>query len=144
MNTLTPAADQVNVPYGAALARAVNEWLIEEWLNREPRLRASIVMPYEDGDLAAEEIDRPAGHPGFVQVLFKSRTLEPLGSRRYWRIYEAAVRNDLKVGIHYGGRSTGAVVSAGKTLYYVEERHAMTLSRSIRSRRLSPSTQGIT
>jgi uncharacterized protein len=28
----------------AALARAVNDWVAREWLNREPRLRASIVI----------------------------------------------------------------------------------------------------
>ena len=29
----------------AAFARAVNDWMAREWLDREPRLRASIVVP---------------------------------------------------------------------------------------------------
>ena len=81
----------------------MNEWQVAEWLEKEPRLRAGIVVPYEDAALAAAEIDRLADHPGFVQVLLLVRTDEPLGRRRYWPIYEAAVRNDLPVGIHFGG-----------------------------------------
>lgn len=126
VNSLSVAADQLNVRYGAALAAATNEWIIEEWLEKEARLRAAIVVPYENDVLACEEIERHAAHPGFVQILFKVRTLEPLGSRRYWRIYEAAERHGLTIGIHYGGRGTGAVTGIGKPNYYVEERAAMT------------------
>jgi uncharacterized protein len=42
-----------NVEYSAALASAVNDWQLAEWLEPEPRLRGSITVPYEDGDLAA-------------------------------------------------------------------------------------------
>lgn len=67
LNCLTAAARQQNPGYAAALCRAVNEWQVKEWLEKEPRLRAGIVVPYEDAALAAEEIDRAAAHPGFVQ-----------------------------------------------------------------------------
>lgn len=125
VNNLTRAGDQINLDYGTALATAVNDWLEEEWLAREARLRASIVLQYEDAESAAEEIERRADHPGFVQVLLLARTLEPLGSRRYWKIYEAATRRDLKVAIHYGGRGVGSMAGPGRTLFYVEECAAM-------------------
>ena len=103
LNCLTAASRQQNPGYAAALCRAVNEWQVAEWLEKEPRLRAGIVVPYEEPALAAEEIDRAAVHPGFVQVLLLVRTDEPLGRRRYRPIFEAAVRNGLPVGIHFGG-----------------------------------------
>jgi predicted TIM-barrel fold metal-dependent hydrolase len=31
----------------AGFARAVNDWIAREWLDKEPRLRASIVVPVE-------------------------------------------------------------------------------------------------
>ena len=43
---------------GAAICSAVNDWIIEHWLNKEPRLRASIVVPAQAPLLAVEEIER--------------------------------------------------------------------------------------
>jgi predicted TIM-barrel fold metal-dependent hydrolase len=121
LNCLQGGGAQLNEEYGAALCRAVNDWQVAEWLELEPRLRASIVVPYENGEMAAEEIDRAAEHPGFVQVLLLVRTREPLGRRKYWRIYEAAERHGLPVGIHFGGIAGQATTSCGWPSYYIED-----------------------
>jgi predicted TIM-barrel fold metal-dependent hydrolase len=113
------------VEYSAALAAAVNDWLIAEWLEPEPRLRGSIVIPYEDGELAAAEIDRLANDPRFVQVLLLARTHEPLGKRRFWPIYEAAARHDLPVGIHFGGAGGSPFTGAGWPSFYLEDHGGM-------------------
>src|SRR5437763_1000129 len=105
LNCLHAGANQQDGDLGAALCRAVNDWQAAEWLEPEPRLRASIVLPYDEGEVAAEEIDRLAGHPGFVQALLLVRTLEPLGRRRYWPIFAACERHGLPLGIHFGGYS---------------------------------------
>lgn len=126
LNCLTRANRQQNPGYAAALCTAVNEWQIAEWLEKEPRLRAGITVPYEDPQLAAAEIDRAAGHPGFVQVLLLVRTDEPLGRRRYRPIIEAAVRNGLPIGIHFGGgRGRNPVTAAGWPSFYIEDHTAM-------------------
>ncbi len=52
-----------------AFATAVNDWMAREWLDKEPRLRASIVIPLQDPERAVEEIDRRARDKRFVQVL---------------------------------------------------------------------------
>ncbi len=109
------------VEYTAALARAVNDWQVAEWLEPEPRLKGSIVIPYEDGDLAAAEIDRAARDPRFVQVLMLIRSTEPLGKRRFWKIYEAAERNGLPVGIHFGGAGGNPFTGAGWPSFYLED-----------------------
>ena len=87
---------------GAGFARAINDWMAAEWLDKEPRLRASIVVPMQNPELAAEEIDRVAADRRFVQVLLLVMHDMPLGKRHYWPIYEAAQRHGLPIGIHAG------------------------------------------
>jgi hypothetical protein len=121
---LTPvlgAGEQLNLDFGAALAHAINDWQVAEWLEPEPRLRASIVVPYEDGELAAAEIDRAATDERFVQVLMLIRTREPLGRRKYWKIYDAAVRHELPIGIHFGGWSGWPLTAGGFPSFYIED-----------------------
>ena len=71
-----------------AFASAVNDWQIAEWLDKEPRLRASIVVPVQLPELAARESDRVGDHPGvrlYVQVQDVPRSLElaeALGGKR--------------------------------------------------------------
>ena len=45
------AGEQLDLERGAALASAINDWQTAEWLDPEPRLRASINVAYEDGEL---------------------------------------------------------------------------------------------
>jgi predicted TIM-barrel fold metal-dependent hydrolase len=126
LNCLGAGGTQLNSDYAAALCQATNEWQITEWLEKEPRLRAGVAVPYEDPDLAVEQIDRFADHPGFVQVLLVARTAEPLGRRKYWKLYEAAERHDLPVGIHFGGGARGVPVTAsGWPSYYLEDHTSM-------------------
>jgi predicted TIM-barrel fold metal-dependent hydrolase len=125
LNCLFGAGGELNVEFSAALAMAVNDWQIAEWLEPEPRLRASLLVPYEDADLSVAEIERVGSHPGYVQVLFLARTREPLGHRKYWRIYEAAVRSGLPVGIHFGGAGGGPITGAGWPSHYFEDHGGM-------------------
>jgi predicted TIM-barrel fold metal-dependent hydrolase len=122
MNPLSPTGmgDQ-NVEFAAAMAFAANESQLEDWNKRDPRLRASVVIPYEDGELARTEIKRRAGDRRFAHVLILSRTSELLGKRRYWPIFEAAVEAGLPVGIHVFGYSGWAVTNSGWPSFYIEE-----------------------
>ena len=52
----------------------MNDWVVREWLDRDPRLRASIVVPYNEPELAVEEIERRASDHRFVQILLLSGT----------------------------------------------------------------------
>lgn len=110
-----------NPEAAAALAAAVNEWQIAEWLTPEPRLRGSLVVPSQFPELAAREIERLGSHPSFVQVYLPVRSAAPYGNRRYHPIYSAAVRHDLTLGIHFGGLSGTAPTPTGWPSYYAEE-----------------------
>ena len=122
MNPLSPTGqgDQ-NVELSAAMAFAANEAQLEKWNKCDPRLKASVVVPYEDGELSAKEVRRRAGDKRFAHVLFLSRTSELLGKRRYWPIFEAAVEAGLPVGIHVFGYSGWAMTNTGWPSFYIEE-----------------------
>jgi predicted TIM-barrel fold metal-dependent hydrolase len=116
------AIDSLHNPDAAvALASAVNDWQIAEWLDKEPRLRASIVVPSQIPSLAAREIERVGDHPGFVQVLLPARSQHPYGSRLYHTVWEASARHDLVVGIHFGGSPGNPPTPSGWPSYYFEE-----------------------
>lgn len=125
LNPLYLTGEQPIAEYGAALSSALNAWLAAEWLDPEPRLRASIVVPYEDGDLAAAEIERQAPDARFVQVLLPARTREPLGRRKYWPLYAAAEQHGRPVAIHFGGSGAGPITGAGWPAYYFEDHSGM-------------------
>jgi hypothetical protein len=86
----------------SVVCRAVNDWIAAEWLSREPRLRASIVVPLNNPELAAEEIERRVDDKGFVQVLLMAMGEQLLGRRHHWPIYRAAERYGLPIGVHAG------------------------------------------
>jgi ABC-type dipeptide/oligopeptide/nickel transport system ATPase component len=52
-----------NPHYAQALAQAYNDWLVEEWLRRDARLRGSLVVAPQDPHGAASEIRRHGGTP---------------------------------------------------------------------------------
>lgn len=125
LNPLIGVGGQQNLPYAAAMAQAVNDWQLDVWLEPEPRLRGSVIVPYEDGELAAAEIDRVGDFQEFVHVLLMVRTMEPLGRRKYWKMYEAAVRHNLPIAIHFGGTGAGPITGAGKPSHYIEDHGGM-------------------
>ena len=118
---LTSAAGVSNLDLGAALASAVNDWQVAEWLDPEPRLRASISVSPEDPIAAAREVERCARDRRFVQVFMPGRTHEPLGRRKYWPIYEAAAKHGLHIMSHAFGSYGYPITGAGQASYYVEE-----------------------
>ena len=105
----------------ASTARALNKWLAAEWLDRDPRLRASIVVSTKNVDRAVEEINRLASDKRFVQVLMMAGSETPLGKRALWPIYEIAERLGLPIGVHAGSTAHFAPTSTGWPSYFVED-----------------------
>ncbi|WP_232665871.1 amidohydrolase family protein [Pseudonocardia sp. TRM90224] len=110
-----------NPYYEAALTRAVNDWLVEEWLSQDDRLRASMVVPNLDTAAAVAEIERIGGHEQIVQVLLPVRTDAPWGNPRHRPVLRAAADHDLVVGLHAWGRIGNAPTSSGMTHTYLED-----------------------
>ncbi|MBV9786222.1 MAG: amidohydrolase [Acidisphaera sp.] len=122
LNMISPHPGGVQNPgLSAALSAGLNDWQVAEWTLHDKRLRASVLVPYEQPVAAAAEIDRRAGDANFAQILLLSRTAEPLGQRRYWPIYEAAVRAALPVAVHAFGYGGAPLTSSGWPSFYIEE-----------------------
>lgn len=107
--------------FSVALARATNEWQVGALTDVEPRLRSSIVVPYEEPEASAAEIRRCAPDPRYAQVMLLTRTAEALGRRKYWPIYREAAAAGLPVGIHVFGYSGFPATNTGWPSFYVEE-----------------------
>ena len=115
-----------NPHYASALARASNEYTIEQWLSLDPRLKGSLAVAVQDPTSAAAEIRRRGDHPDIVQVMLSSASRRPYGEPFYDPIWEAAAEVGLPIGVHLGG--TGGINSEASfamppTYYY--EHHAL-------------------
>jgi hypothetical protein len=106
--------------WAMALARAVNDWIAAEWLARDSRLRASVIVPARNPAAMVEEIDRLGDHPGFVQVLLPVRNDQLWGMRHFYPVFQAIERHNLVAGLHIGGTSDGAPSSTGYASWYIE------------------------
>jgi len=109
-------------PYlSTAICRATNDWLADKWLDRDSRLRASMLVPFQNVEAAVEEIERRAGDKRFVQILTLAMTELPLGRRIYWPIYEAAAKHGLPIGIHAGSNYRNAPSHSGFHSFLIED-----------------------
>lgn len=80
-----------------------------------------MVVPIQVPELAVREIDRVGDYPGLVQVYLPVRSEAPYGNRRYHPVYEAAVRHDLAIGIHFGGDPGTPSTPSGWASSFLEE-----------------------
>jgi predicted TIM-barrel fold metal-dependent hydrolase len=126
LNPLSPTGqgDQ-NPDFSAAMAFASNEAQVARWASREKRLKASVVVPYENAEASRAEIRRRAGDKNYAQVFMLSRTAEAHGRRRYWPIYARAQELGLPLGIHVGGFGGHAPTGGGWPSYYAEEQQSI-------------------
>jgi predicted TIM-barrel fold metal-dependent hydrolase len=120
-NVLHGAVALFNPDMAAALCSAVNDWTAANLLDNEPRLRASILVPAQDPELSAREIERIAHDQRFVQVLLMAMGDRLLGQRALWPIYAAAEKHGLPVGLHAGSTYRVAPTAAGWPSYRVED-----------------------
>jgi uncharacterized protein len=140
-NPLTGGQVAVSESMGAAICSAVNDWIKHHWLDAEPRLRASIVVPAQAPLLAAEEIDRCAPDHRFVQILMPVACEMMLGRSYYWPIWEAAARHNLPIGIHAGSMYRYAPTSGGWPSHVLHDYVAQ--SQTFEDQLLSLITNGV-
>jgi predicted TIM-barrel fold metal-dependent hydrolase len=119
LNCVLTFNESRNPYYQVAMAKAVNDWVREQWLDRDDRLRASIVVPVLHPEAAAEEIDRLAEDRRFVQVLLPVRSETPWGNLRWRALHDAAARHDLPLALHaWGGPSLAPTATGAAATYY--------------------------
>lgn len=109
--------------FAAEIARAANDFTVDEWLDHDDRLFGSIVVSGQIPDLAVTEIRRHANNPRMVQVVMAGNGIgQPLGHPLLHPIYEAAAQQNLPVAIHsFGAAGIMPPCSAGgDPSYYIE------------------------
>jgi predicted TIM-barrel fold metal-dependent hydrolase len=141
LNCLYGVQAVFNEDMAAGFARAVNTWVAKEWLDREPRLRASIVVPLQNVEHAVDEIEHWAADKRFVQVLVLAMGEAPLGRRSFWPVFAAAERHGLPIGIHAGSSYRHPVTALGWPTYYVEDYASQ--SQGFQSQTASLITEGV-
>src|SRR5215831_6663727 len=104
-----------------AFCRALNDWLVKEWLDKDTRLRGSIAIPMQSVEKSVVEIERCAADKRFVQVLVLASGDNPLGRRMYWPIYEAAEKHGLVIGVRAGSNYHNQPTPVGWGSYHVED-----------------------
>ena len=124
LQALGPGGLALDQDLGAALCHAINAWQVAKWCEPEPRLKASLSITQEDPAAARREVEAWAGDRRFVQLAVTPRTVEPLGRRRYWPIFELAVAAGLPIGLHSAAYGSHANSGAGWFSYYIEEHFA--------------------
>ena len=119
-----PIPSLPDVDYAVALARAYNDWMIERWLEPEPRLKGCAIIPSQDPKLAAKELERIGERPDIVGALVPNGTRFPYGQRFYDPIYDACANLGLPLVIHTGSEGDGM---NGQPSYYIEKRQGRPL-----------------
>jgi predicted TIM-barrel fold metal-dependent hydrolase len=110
----------------ARLARAINDWLVEQFLDKDPRLRGSLTVVHHDPAEAIREIERLGDHPGFVQVHLPVWSQQPWGRRIWHPMFKAMADRKLVAAIHYGGVPDGPPTPTGWPSYFIEHYAAAT------------------
>ena len=120
-NTLYGGQAVVSETMGAAMCGATNDWIETEWLARDARLRASIIVPAQSPELAVAEIERKAHNKCFVQILLPVAAEILYGRSYHWPIYEIAEHYDLPVGLHAGSIFRHAPTANGWPSHYLHD-----------------------
>ena len=94
------------VPVANGLARAFNDWLIAEYLDRDERLLGSVSINSSDPTDAAREIHRVGGHPRMVQVCVSGESEALYGHPMYEPIMAACEEEKLVFAMHPGAEGT--------------------------------------
>ena len=121
------AAGLPDLDYAAALCRAFNDYTLEHWVAKDPRLLMTIAVPVHAPVEAAAEIERIGSHPSAAAVMMPAGARSPFGNRFYDPIHAAAAEQGLPIVTHFGCEGQGptnAPTAAGFPSYYLEMRMA--------------------
>jgi len=97
--------------WAVLLARAYNTMLYKEFTSQSSRLRGVALLPLQDPQAAAQELERAVGEQGFVGAMVSADSYYLLGNARFDPIYAAAQRLGVPICVHAGGTDMGVAGS---------------------------------
>lgn len=102
--------------FAVALARAYNNWMLDEFCDEDDRICGAAVVAAQKPDRAAEEIDERATESDIRAVqLFTAGINPPLGHRRWDPIFQAAEDHNLPILLH--SIENGDLISTFSSLF---------------------------
>lgn len=105
----------------AAFTRALNDHIRAAYLDKDDRLRASIILPMGNPDQAVAELERLVGDHRFVQAMMLVMGEMPAGRRQWWPLYQALEKHGLPLALHAGSTYRNPVTSVGWPSWYLED-----------------------
>ncbi|HPH22026.1 MAG TPA: amidohydrolase family protein [Haliscomenobacter sp.] len=108
--------------YPSALASAYNQWMVEEWLDKDERFLGSLHLAIQAPETAAAEIYRWGKHPKVVQINLPAATTLPLAHPFYRPVLRAAAEMDLVIALHFRqpGLSAPSITPVGIPFHYLD------------------------
>ncbi|HXG36594.1 MAG TPA: amidohydrolase family protein [Dehalococcoidia bacterium] len=95
-----------DIDWAVAVARAYNNWLHEDYLQRSPRFIGMGLIPMQEPEEAVAELRRIVQDLGMRGAMLGPNSLAPhLGSKVYWPIYAAANELGCSLAVHGGCHS---------------------------------------
>jgi predicted TIM-barrel fold metal-dependent hydrolase len=95
----------VSEDWAIAACRAYNNWLYENFTDGADRLKGMALVPVQDPEAAALELNRAVKELGFVGAMLPSNgegLRGHLGAKMYWPIYEEAEKLGCALAVHGG------------------------------------------
>lgn len=97
------SARVTEMPYARAITRAYNEWVSETYAERDSRLNPMAILPLQDPDAAANELEYAVRELGLAGGCLPSHGLpRHLGSGAYDPVFAAADELDCPLAVHGG------------------------------------------
>ncbi len=93
--------------WAVALCRAYNTLMHEEFIKASPRLKAVALLPVQDPEAAARELERAVTQLGHSGAMLAADGGHLLGDARFAGVYEVAQRHDVMLGVHASGSHLG-------------------------------------
>jgi predicted TIM-barrel fold metal-dependent hydrolase len=116
------------VDESVVIARAYNDYFMQEWLPLDPRFRYAPTVPVQDPQAAAEEVRRVARDPQVSAIALPLLNIQ-MGNRWYWPIYAAAEECGLPIFLHVTGIESLIAgtpqITAGTFDHYIDRYLAM-------------------
>ena len=89
--------------FAGALCRAYNDFVYENFLKANPRLKAVALIPMQDVPEAVRELTRAITKLGMVGAMLPANGMRQLlGRQEFWPVYDEAQRLDTALAVHAG------------------------------------------
>ncbi|HUZ74871.1 MAG TPA: amidohydrolase family protein [Stellaceae bacterium] len=85
-----------------ALARAYNRWLVDHVLSAEPRIKASLYLPFNDPEASYKMVEEFGDKPGVVGFCVTAPRYKGVYDNVYMKTYAAMQERGLPLAFHSG------------------------------------------